>query len=192
MAADVAAFITEHNLKDTVLIGHSMGGKVAMDLAFQQPFTIGQLIVVDIAPKYYPVHHQTILKALNSIDIGSLASRQEAEDILAQDIPEWPIRQFLLKNLGRDGQAFRWKMNLPVITDKIENVGEALPNGHSIDIPTLFIRGSKSNYILDEDSGPIHHAFSDAIIHTIEGAGHWVHAEKPDELISVIKNFITN
>jgi esterase len=191
MANDLKEFIDEHQIKDPVVMGHSMGGKVAMTFAAEYQQMISKLIIVDIAPKYYPPHHKKILEGLNSIDRENLKSRQEADVQLAKYEDNIGVRQFLLKNLYRNDKGeFSWRINLPVITEKIDNVGEALDENIKIEIPTLFIRGSESNYIQEKDEGMINKRFSDVRIETIEGAGHWVHAEKTEEFVEVVKEFI--
>lgn len=190
MAKDLKDFIIEHDLEKPEILGHSMGGKTAMQFAANYPELLSKLIVVDIAPKYYPVHHQTILSGLRSLNLKTLESRGEADEALASYIPVTMTRQFLLKNLRRDADGFAWKINLKVIEDNIENVGKALISKHMIECPTLFIRGSESDYITDEDQELIEEFFNDARIVTIEGAGHWIHAEQPDELCQIIEDFI--
>lgn len=190
MANDLRHFIEERNIFKPIIVGHSMGGKVAMTFASLNPEKLGKLIVVDIAPKYYPPHHEKILEGLNAINLKSIKSRQEADEILASYESELGVRQFLLKNLYRNpNNEFEWRINLPIITQKIDNVGEALSEGVRIDVPTLFIRGGKSPYISGNDEEHIRDIFSRVEIKTIEGAGHWVQAEKPHEFVSTVRAF---
>lgn len=162
-----------------------------MHFAVEHPELLKKLVVVDIAPRYYPPHHQTILAGLKAIDVENLKSRKEADNVLSQHVNELGVRQFLLKNLGRNKEGgYEWKMNLPVIDEKIENVGEALGEDKSFDKPTLFINGTTSNYIKKEDEEMIRKIFPSARIQPIAGAGHWVHAEKPGEFLSVLQSFI--
>lgn len=190
MADDLQQFILEHNLERPEVLGHSMGGKTAMQFAADHPELLSKLIVVDIAPKYYPVHHQTILAGLNAIDLQQTKSRGDADQQLARYVEQLMVRQFLLKNLKRGNTGFEWKINLEVIEDQIENVGKGLESVHMIETPTLFIRGSESKYILDEDFELIEEFFNDAQLKTIEDAGHWIHAEQPDSLCYMIEDFI--
>ncbi|MBX9852843.1 MAG: alpha/beta fold hydrolase [Cytophagaceae bacterium] len=191
MAEDLKDFIEAQNILKPVVIGHSMGGKVAMNFAVRYGHMIDKLIVADIAPKYYPPHHQKILQGLNSIDLKNLKTRQEADEQLARYESDISTRQFLLKNLYRnDNNEFAWRINLPVITEKINNVGEALGENVRVNIPTLFIRGGNSNYIKKEDEILIEKIFADVRIETIEGAGHWVHAEKGKEFGDLVKKFV--
>ena len=191
MAEDIAEFVQQHQIKDPIVVGHSMGGKTAMRFSVEHPELLKKLVVVDIAPRYYPPHHQTILAGLKAIDVENLKSRKEADTVLSEYINELGVRQFLLKNLGRSkGGGYEWKLNLPVIDEKIENIGEALGEDKHFDKPTLFINGTTSNYIKKEDEEMIRKIFPNASIQPIEGAGHWVHAEKPEEFLSVLQSFI--
>ncbi len=192
MAGDLAEFIEEHQIKNPIVMGHSMGGKTVMRFALEHPELLQKLVVVDIAPRHYPPHHQTILAGLKSIDVESLKSRKDADNALGEYIKEPGVRQFLLKNLGRSKQGgYEWKMNLSVIDEKIENVGEATPDTKSFEKPVLFINGATSDYIKKADEEMIHKIFPQAVIRTIKGAGHWVHAEKPVEFVDILTSFIS-
>lgn len=192
MANDLRNFIETEKIESPVVIGHSMGGKVAMKFAVTWPALYEKIIVVDIAPRAYPPHHQQILKGLKSIDVTSLQSRKDADDQLSEYIAELGIRQFLLKNLTREGNGFKWKINLPVIEANIENIGEGLEEQLASDKPTLFIRGEKSDYITNQDNISIVSFFPNSEIKTVKNAGHWVHAENPEELIQYVEEFIRN
>lgn len=193
MAQDLSQFIKDHSIDNPIIIGHSMGGKTAMYFAVKHPDLFEKLVVVDIAPKAYPVHHQTILEGLSSINLSELKSRGDAEKQLAAYVPEKPVRQFLLKNLTRDeNKNFTWKINLPVIKEKIDQVVVGLEPNLSCDKPTLFIRGKNSGYIADEDNITIMNFFPNSEVKTIHGAGHWVHAEKPEEFLNTITDFINS
>lgn len=192
MSEDLLNFVQAQRLDQPVIIGHSMGGKIAMYYACRyQPAQLSKLIVVDIAPRYYRPHHKEILEGLLSIDLSQVTSRQQADEQLAEYVPEPDTRQFLLKNLYRtDEGSFGWRLNLPVLNEKIENIGEGLPTHFRSEKPTLFIRGEKSNYIRDTDFPLLREHFPNSTIETIAGAGHWVHAEKPVELLEKVLNFI--
>ncbi len=190
MAKDLDEFLTDNHLQKPIIIGHSMGGKVAMRYA-KDFKNIGKLIVVDISPRFYPRHHETILEGLNAMPLEELQSRQQADDLLAAYIPELGVRQFLLKNLYRNEEGkFDWRLNLKVITDQIDIVGEPLWEDTRIDAPTLFIRGRNSNYILENDETLIKKIFSNVSIETIADAGHWVQAEQPMKFSEVVGRFI--
>ena len=196
MAADLHEFLLDRQLEQPVLLGHSMGGKTVMQYAMDfpnagQPTDFSKLVVVDIAPKFYPVHHASIIRGLNAIDLTSLKTRSEADKILSQYEPILPVRQFLLKNLYRtEAGQFAWRLNLPVIERELHGIGEELTNPRIVTEPALFMRGSESPYILDEDIPAIKRIFPNATIATIEGASHWVHAEKPNEFVAVLMSFL--
>lgn len=182
MVQDVKNYIDFHQLNDCVLLGHSMGGKVAMLFATTYPDIVSKLLVADIGPKYYAPHHQSILAGLNAVDFVLQTSRSEVEEILAHYIPDFGTRQFLMKNVywqTPDQLAFRF--NLHVLTNTIEVIGTALPYDSTFQKPTLFLKGDKSDYILDSDWGLILHHFPSASVVTIPNAGHWLHAENPKE-----------
>lgn len=190
MSEDLCQFMGQMNIEKAHMIGHSMGGKTVMEFAVKYPEKVNKLIVADIGPKSYPVHHSTIIKAFYSIPIGSLVSRKQADELLSGLIPEFGIRQFLLKNLAREENGFRWKMNLDVIASKIEEVGKGLNQNATFNRETLFLRGGNSDYILDDDFNLIHSIFPKSRIETIESAGHWLHAEKPMEFFEATTKFL--
>lgn len=191
MSNDVHELIMDNNLKKVILCGHSMGGKTAMQYALDHCETLDKLIVVDIAPKYYPLHHQAVLQALNAVDFSIVKTRREAEDILSQYIDDFGTKQFLLKNIYRkENGDLAWRFNLKVIAEEIENVGEATPLDKSCDVPVLFVRGEKSNYLLDQDLNLIQNIFPRSMLETIVGSGHWVHAEKPQEYFECVMKFV--
>lgn len=190
MSEDLYKFMGEMNIGVASLIGHSMGGKTVMEFARKYPEQIDKLIIADIGPKSYPVHHSTILKAFYAVPVATLSSRKEADDILSKLISDFGIRQFLLKNLTREGDGFKWKMNLGAIASQVEEVGKGLNQNASFDKDTLFIRGGNSDYVLDDDFYSIKSIFTKSEIETIDGAGHWLHAEKPMEFYEKVTQFL--
>ncbi|MEB2780860.1 alpha/beta fold hydrolase [Algoriphagus sp. C2-6-M1] len=190
MAEDLKELMDNEGLEKAFLMGHSMGGKTAMNFALKYPEKVEKLIVADIAPRYYAVHHHDILEGLNALDLNELQSRKEADEELARSIPEIGVRQFLLKSLGRDTDGFQWKINLPVITEKINEVGKALPDGKSFAGPTLFMAGSNSSYIQQSDLVDIDAFFPDNEVEFIADAGHWLHAEQPEAVVEEIRRFL--
>lgn len=192
MAGDVLEYLTDHRIDSAVVIGHSMGGKVAMRLAVDHPEKVEKLVVVDIAPRGYPVHHQEIVDAMRTLDFDVITSRKEADDKLAESMPNFMMRQFLLKSLHWEKEdRLNWRFNLDAIEANLEMVGEAMEESASYPGTTLFIRGEKSGYIKDGDMDLIRHHFPQAGLHTVSGAGHWVHAEKPKEMYREICEFLT-
>lgn len=193
MAQDIVEYCNFYQLQNIILLGHSMGGKVAMQVAVNNPELIEKLIVADIGPKYYAPHHQTILAGLNAVNFTLKPSRSEVEDILKDYIHDFGTRQFLLKSLYwvETGQL-GFRFNLPVFNEKIAEIGKALNVDAEFDKPVLFLRGSKSSYILDEDFIGIIHFFPQAIIKTIDNAGHWLHAENPTSFYENVVEFLKN
>jgi esterase len=180
MASDVLDYCEAHAIEKFSLLGHSMGGKVAMQVAVSQPNTIEKLIIADISPKYYAPHHQDILHALKSVDFTKKPSRQEVEEIISKDITDQGTKQFLLKNLyweTPDQLAFRF--NLKVLDEKIEEIGKALQDNLVFNNPAFFILGVTSPYVKDADFELINKHFTNATFFTIPNVGHWLHAENP-------------
>jgi pimeloyl-ACP methyl ester carboxylesterase len=190
MVEDLRELLDAEGLDSVYLMGHSMGGKTVMNFAVTYPEPVRKLIVGDIAPRHYPIHHQRILEGLNALNLQTLQSRKEADDQLAAFIPELGIRQFLLKSLGRDANGFAWKINLPVITEQIEEVGKALEEGTIFDGPTLFLGGANSSYIQQQDLPDINTHFPNSEWVSIPDAGHWLHAEQPEAVVKAIRRFL--
>ena len=191
MAADLNEFINDHAISNPYLVGHSMGGKTVMQFAVSYTTTIKKLIVVDIAPKTYPPHHETIIEAFRSVDINGITKRSEAQEAMSEIISDVGVMQFLLKNLDRKKEGgFQWKVNLDVVIDNIENVGQTFDSSLSNTVETLFIRGGKSNYILDEDRSLLKKFFPNSNLLTIKDAGHWVHAEQFEKFTKVLIHYL--
>ena len=190
MAADLLELLDDEGLDKVFLMGHSMGGKVAMNFAVNHPERVERLIVADISPRYYPVHHEVILDGLQSINLPEIQSRKEADDELAASIPDFGTRQFLLKSLGRNSDGFYWKINLPVIVAHIEEVGKALEEDAIYKGKTLFLAGAKSTYIQEKDMESILTHFPKYQLKTISDAGHWLHAEQPKAVVEEIRSFL--
>src|SRR5688500_19034032 len=192
MVNDLKEFIDDHQISDPAIIGHSMGGKAAMNFALAHPDLLSKLVVVDIAPRQYNLEHYTIAEGLKAIPIDALSSRNEADEVLSRHVPEPDVRQFLLKNLQRKSTGgFSWKINLPVISDKLSNIGVDLQYTGRFEKPTLFIRGAKSKYVRDEDWKKITEIFPAAKLETLD-TGHWVQAEKPQEFAEKVMQWLAN
>lgn len=190
MARDLRSFVDQHDLAPATLLGHSMGGKTAMQMALTYPERVRRLIVVDISPKAYPPHHTELLEALDRLNPQNYSDRQEIDDTLSEDIPSDPVRQFLLKNLKYDGNRYTWQMNLNAIQAHYDDLTAAVTADTIFDGPTLFVRGGDSEYIAEEDLDVIHRLFPNADLATIEGAGHWVHADAPEALARTVIEFL--
>lgn len=181
MAADVYELIEDLKLENVILLGHSMGGMVAMEFACEHPGKIDKLIVADMAPKQYPPHHDAVIAGLKSVDFSLIKTRKEAEAQLSHFIKDEGTRQFLMKNLyWKSETELDWRFNLKIIADKYKEVGKPFDTGNAFcDKPAWFIRGDRSDYILDSDWPLISRIFPDSSLITIPGSGHWVHAEQP-------------
>jgi len=191
MAEDLKAFMEVHWMFSVAVVGHSMGGKVAMQLALSHPDMVERLVVVDIAPGQAEDNHSSIFDALRDMDLSKIKTRQEAETYLSERIPDTGTRQFLLKNITREHDGrFTWKMNLPALWEHFDDILAPVHGDDPFDKPTLFVRGSRSNYIKDADFPLIKSLFPQAEIVTVEDAGHWVHADKPAELLAILKEFL--
>jgi esterase len=191
MAADVAELLGTLGLSSAISLGHSMGGKVAMQLAVTQPDLVKKLIVADMSPRGYTPLHNEIIAALAALDVRSFASRTAIEEALAGPIPSLNLRRFLLKNLGRaeDG-TFVWKINLTAITDSYPRLRAPVSGPATFAGPVLFIRGAKSEYIRAAGEPSIRELFPQAELRSIEGAGHWLHADAPEEFIRLVREFL--
>jgi esterase len=192
MAADVAEFIRDKKLGPIHLIGHSMGGKVAMRFAQLHPELMQKLIVVDMSPREHPPRYAEILAAMHALDLHQFQQRNEVEAALLPIVPDKNIRQFLLKNLGRDEAGkLRWKPNVAALRANYHHIRSAVPPEIPFGGPTLFVRGGKSDYIGEPDVTLIRQMFPQAKLETIATAGHWVHAEAPEDFIQTITGFLS-
>jgi pimeloyl-ACP methyl ester carboxylesterase len=190
MVSDIEELLSDLKLEHVILVGHSMGGKVAMNFAVAHPEMLQKLIVVDIAPRPYNLEHYVIMDGLKAIPIDAITSRGEADTALSSFVPEPDVRQFLLKNLQRKpAGGFSWKLNLPVIDKNLSKIGYDLQFEGKFDKPTLFIRGGKSKYVRDEDMARIREVFPQAQLETLD-TGHWVQAEKPIEFVEVVRRWL--
>jgi esterase len=191
MMQDVIAYANDHQLKSFDIIGHSMGGKVAMLLAVRHPERVRKLIVADIGPKYYAPHHQDILAGLNAVDFSLQPDRAQVEEMLFPFIPDFGTRQFLMKNLyWKTPGQLDFRFNLKVFNEKIQEVGAALPEHTVFNHPTLFLRGGNSRYIIESDWEGIQRHFPQAVLDTIPNVGHWLHAENPKAFFEITARFL--
>jgi esterase len=192
MVEDLKHYCDEHHLENVILLGHSMGGKTAMLFATQYPELVSKLLIADISPRFYPVHHDGILNGLSTLDFDKIKTRGEADTILSSYVSDFGTRQFLLKNLyWIEKGKLALRMNLEVLKDEVAEVGEALPSQATFKKDTLFLRGDRSEYISIEDENSIVSHFPKAKIITILNAGHWLHAEKPKDFFEAVMNFVS-
>lgn len=191
MDEDLLEFLEDEGIDKAHFLGHSLGGKVSMHFATRYPDRVDQLIVLDIAPKYYPPHHQDVFRAFHSVDLDSIRSRKEASDQMSKiDLP-FGVRQFILKNLTRtESGGFMWRVNIPVLERANDKIGGGFGKNGVFENPTLFIAGEHSDYILPEDLEKIERLFPNYRIETIKDSGHWVHADKPQELREMVIEFL--
>ena len=192
LSEDLKTYCSHHNLEKIILLGHSMGGKTAMLFAALHPEIISKLIVADISPRFYPVHHDAILEGLSSLNFEVIKSRKEAETQLSKYVQDVGTRQFLLKNIYRvSSEVLGLRINLEALKTHVSEVGEALAPALKYQKETLFLRGDKSEYISVQDETLIKRQFPNAAIKTISNAGHWLHAENPEEFFHNVRVFIT-
>lgn len=192
LVEDLHTYIQHYNLTNIVLLGHSMGGKVAMLFAVTYPEFIDKLIVADISPRYYEPHHQPILAALNSVNFSLYKTRSEVEEVLRIYMKDEGVLQFMLKNVFRKTKTeLAFRFNLHSLTENNEEVGAAMPSFTHFEGETLFLKGEKSNYITPEDEPLISAHFSNFQIVTIKNAGHWLHAENPTQFFNEITDFLS-
>jgi len=193
LAEDLHGYIIDNNLKNVNLLGHSMGGKVAMLFAVTYPKLVHKLIVADISPRAYKPHHQQILEALNAVNFQLQNTRKKVEEVLKIYIQDQGILQFLLKNVyWKEKGKLAYRFNLNSLTENYPEVGEALPSFTEFTGETLFLKGEKSDYITKNDEPLIKAHFEDAQIITVKNAGHWLHAENPTQFYNEVVSFLKN
>ena len=190
LSNDLLGLINDLNISTCKLIGHSMGGKTVMHFLKDNAQYVEKAVIVDIAPKQYDGGHEGILDALSSLDLNIVEKRSDAQDYLMDKIGNLGVVQFLLKNLNRNpDNSYNWKANIEVLHKKYSEVSQSVDYNPPCEVPSLFAKGSKSNYILDSDHVDIKEKFTQAKVIEIQGAGHWVHAEKPAELLDAVREF---
>ena len=193
MAADIRDLIAAEALDRPVAIGHSMGGKVAMTLALLHPEAVAGLCVIDVAPAPYPLRQAGVVGALRDLDLARIGSRAEADAALSQAIPEAPVRAFLVRNLVAAEGGYRWRINVAAIDACMADIAgfPVAPGERSYDGPALFLYGSESDYVQSAHHAAIRALFPAAEIAAIEGAGHWVHVDRADDLVARLRAFLT-
>ena len=193
MAEDLGEFMDQQGIYSANIVGHSMGGKVAMHFALDQSARVEKLIVVDMAPVSYPPHHTAILSAITGLDLDALPSRKAADALLSPNIPEFGTRQFLMKNILRKKEGgFEWKFNLDVLYREYNSILEEVEADFPAEMPTLFLSGGNSEYVLPEYHERILELFPETSFEVLPDVGHWVHAEAPDKFHSSVMNFLRN
>lgn len=190
LADDISNFLDAHNISTCHMIGHSMGGKAVMRFMQKYPSRLTKSIIVDIGIKKYEANHNDIFDALMSLNLSNIQSRQDADEKLSIKIPDFGVRQFLMKNLTRQPEGgFKWKMNLQLLFDCYDNITAPISKDKAMH-STLFAYGTKSKYIKEEDFESILTLFPNGIFRSLD-SGHWVHAEKGDELLEMVKEHLS-
>lgn len=193
MAAAVAETLDGLSIRDCDLMGHSLGGKAAMRFAQHHAERLGALIVVDIAPVDYPHHsHANIIEALRSVDPTTVSSRRDADEQMARSIGSRAIRAFLLKNLVKANDEYAWRLNIDAIESNYTAIRSFPSDRIRYEGPCLFLRGDRSDYVGEREKTVIEAMFPRADVRTIRGAGHWLHAEKQDEFVREVRDFLQN
>ena len=204
MALDLNEFIADNHIRKPILIGHSMGGKVVMQFGMMFPDKIQRMVVVDISPMgnsntktHIVEEHKQIISMLCRLPLESIKNYKEADILLGKHISSERLRSFLLKNLSRQENGFRWKFNLDVLAEQIESImnGFDISNPAHLNqksFPILFIKGNESDYINDNDLNAIHQFYPESTLVGIDNAGHWVHAEQQEQFVSVLMEFCRN
>lgn len=191
MSEDLRRLLQEQSLRSVYVLGHSLGGKVAMQFATDYPAMVEKLIVVDIAPKSYEPSQRGLLEAMHSLELTRCRSFADADAALAGEIPDRSLRQFLLKNLTRDHNGrLRWRIHLEAIARSYDRLTRAIAPERSFDKPARFLRGGRSDYILDRDVPLIRRIFPRAEVVTLPTAGHWAHIDAPEEFFQTVVNFL--
>jgi esterase len=191
MAGDVEEFLADRGVAAAHFLGHSMGGKAAMEFALRHPAKVRKLIVVDIAPKAYAPHDEAILEAMGEIDLSRYQSREQVGRALQARIPERRVREFLLTNLRRKGGGgYRWRVNLEALRAHSEEFYHEQRSLHPFPGPTLFVAGGRSALLVESDRPALLHLFPQARLITIPGAGHWVHADAPRAFLEAVLDFL--
>jgi pimeloyl-ACP methyl ester carboxylesterase len=191
LVKDLVEFYEQHHILKANIIGHSMGGKTAMQFALENGDKVEKLIVVDVAPVAYEDRHSSVFKALFAVDLKSLQSRQEAEAILRTYLDEESTVQFLMKGLYRkDNNEFDWRFDLVALYNAYQNISSGIKSAATFEGETLFIKGEKSDYINASNFSEIMDLFPHNHLVEIAGAGHWVHAEKPQEFVEAVEAFL--
>ncbi len=191
MADDLDEFMSAQGISSTYLLGHSMGGKTAMQFAFRHPEKVDKLVIVDVAPHAYPPQHDAIFRALFSVSPRQFTRRKDIDAALARQLPDLALRQFLEKNLTRTSTgAFEWKLDLDSIYRNYGALGQGLDGARRFEKPALFIRGERSGYITKQDAEQIRTFFPYSRIITLPGVGHWVHVEARRRFARVVLAFL--
>lgn len=191
MATAVRNWMRTHDLPNAAFVGHSLGGKVAMELALAEPQRVRALVVADIAPVEYPPHHDAVFAALQAVRAQQCRSRAEAAALMAEHLAENDVIQFLLASLTRgDGGVYDWRFNLAGIQRDYAAVRAEPDRGVSYPGPVLFVKGGESDYILPQHRARVLALFPAAQVRVMPGCGHWLHAQEPGLFNAIVRRFL--
>ncbi len=192
MVNDIVELLDDMAINKAIILGHSMGGRVAMRLALLNQNRVSRLIVADMSMRQPKLRHEhwMIFETMRKAPIENMRSYKEIELFLRKHIDNQRLVLFILKNIRKTKEGYKWKLNYESLINSFEKETEILATDEIFDNPTLFIRGGRSDYILDEDIDTINNHFPLAIIETIDDAGHWLHADKPKEFMHLVESFI--
>lgn len=192
MADDIHELCEDLQLEHVHILGHSLGGKVAMMFAAMYPQKVSKLIVVDISPRQYFSAHTPLMDAMMALNLSQFTRRTEVDNALAESIPDKAVRQFLLMNLVSEQETFQWRINLPALKANYPELMAAVSEDETFTMPSLFIYGELSDYVTEQDRQQISRQFTEAKFSCIEKAGHWVQAERPQQFKKVVEEFLQN
>lgn len=190
LAQDLVHFMDQQGISEAALLGHSLGGKVAMQCALDFPQRVKHLLVADIAPRTYPPEHTSIFEALMALDVSAYENRREIDNALVSSLPNARLRQFLLMNLDKTMGGYRWRINLENLYRNYPAICAGIKGENSYSGPSLFIKGEQSNYIQKSDEQEIKQWFTEAEIISIPDVGHWLHADAPKVFINIVSRFL--
>lgn len=190
MAEDVKAVCDSLGISKAHILGHSLGGKVAMQFAAYYPQSVNKLVVVDISPRQYFSQHTPMMDLMMALDMSQYSTRSEIDQALSVSISDKTVRQFLLMNLRSDDSGFIWRINLPALKNNYQKLMAPVCEATVLVMPSLFVYGALSDYVSTEDRALIQQHFTQATFVAIEKAGHWVHAEKPQQFKQVVEEFL--
>lgn len=192
MAGDIHQLCEDLRLDQVNILGHSLGGKVAMKFAAMYPDMVAKLVVVDIAPRQYFSAHTPLMDAMLALNLSQFTRRTEVDDALAESVPDKAVRQFLLMNLVSERENFQWRINLPALKANYPELMAAISEDKTFSMPSLFVYGELSDYVTEQDRQQISRQFTEAKFSGIEKAGHWVQAERPQQFKKVVEEFLQN
>ena len=191
MCEDLLNYIKHHNINNIILIGHSMGGKTAMNFSLIHPKLVSKLIVLDTSPRGYPVLHQNIIDPLKEIDFSIFTTRKEIDIELGKSVNKQGLRNFLMKNIYRmNDEKLNFRFNLKSLSENIGKIGQKIESDAQFTREVIFIKGETSDYIDESDKVMINNLFPNAKFYKIPNAGHWLHVDNPIDFLSVLLSLI--